>query len=139
MDRVFVGAALNDCSWSLDVLAQSEYRMSSHCRVSYALLDTAFGFVGVVLDLNELAPRRKDARCHGRCRFKDFVVTDAGESSPDLLVPFQTSGIHADSALDDCIQYSVRMIELLEPTIQDDSKIDATIRCVSEEPKSVGS
>jgi hypothetical protein len=32
-----------------------------------------------------------------------------------------------------------RMIELFEPTIQDDSKIDATIRCVSEEPKSVGS
>src|SRR5580704_1508768 len=48
MDRVFVGATLNDCSWSLDVLAQSEYRMSSHCRVSYALLDTAFCFVGVV-------------------------------------------------------------------------------------------
>jgi hypothetical protein len=59
------------------------------------------------LDLKELARRRKDARGHGRCRFKDFVVTDAGESSPDLLVPFQTSGIHADWALDDCIQCSV--------------------------------
>jgi hypothetical protein len=66
--------------------------MSSHCGDLYALLDAAFCFVGVVLDRKELARRWKDARGHGRCRFKDFVVTDAGVN-PDLLliVPFQTS------------------------------------------------